>query len=1082
MATTEPGAGPIAERSEQPPEEPGAGPLAEPGDEPTIEPGGKPIEADRGEPLTEAGALAAAACHEPFRVAWTELEEELRHAAVDILRTGVAGHGELISSVGLDADPPADWLQRSDALLQYRRGVDDHLLQPLRNFFRKVRLATTVEGAATAVLEEGTKACADLASEVPSTWPEGALDRSPRDDIRRRFGKALARVVSAARKAGEERSLPLRAVASRHFDLVIVPLLEGLAIETLASWGRWSKQLEMAFAEWGSGALPALVRAEILDVDEESDEVWVEVREAAQTLQGTLESIAEQNPQAEPTNAARAHLDRARGSLESDLALGGSFLFRPTAPGPPPALSALNKQAEALSEWHDAVGARMHLYQALLGVLSGATAVQRRMVFRFRDQCLKGMPQLIEIAAGLDDLRANLTEPGAQDGVSGRVDMIDAEIGSALDHATSAIAEPEVVEAATGDIANATVDALLGMIRQTPAKLLLHALDSEVPKRGRPAETRALPLQELARQSFDALRMERIRSANAGLVEAMARVRADVSELRTVYSFARNEALGELEADEVGARDRADDLISGALRNIAEALRAQATQMDAALLGAQRELASEIADGSTALVDRVGAGRMEARLFAARSRATDLLALARERWGPPLVRAWKRVLVQVVRVWRLGAGILRRGSAIVGSAPPAASAARSLRALADPRAATADRPLVYQRLFTLHPISDPALLAGRETELEEATVQWKRWHDDDGVPLIVRGRPGQGVTSFLNVLGSRIESDGARVVHVVLRERITDEERLADLLSTSLELPPTKSLDQLSAAIFDSDPDALPSVVSLDNLEHLYLRVPGGTDLIERLLTLMSETEPRVFWIGGITFSAWQLVETAEPNATSQVEVLNLEPLGSRAMRAAVMLRHRRSGLAVRYPEPTSGRMLLRQRLRRRRKPELFQSMLEEDHFERLHRTSGGHLGLALFQWLSAADFETGDGVLMRSPQRPDFSVLDALSLTQNFTLKAFLEHRSLTLEEHDRIFRLPREESYQIFESLRNRQLLEPLSVEGGGPGRPLRDSRASPLPRASAAHRGCDRTPTGPQHRPLNRAESRLRASPFA
>jgi hypothetical protein len=66
----------------------------------------------------------------------------------------------------------------------------------------------------------------------------------------------------------------------------------------------------------------------------------------------------------------------------------------------------------------------------------------------------------------------------------------------------------------------------------------------------------------------------------------------------------------------------------------------------------------------------------------------------------------------------------------------------------------------------------------------------------------------------------------------------------------------------------------------------------------------------------------------------------------------------------------------------------------------------------------------------MELPQRPDFSLLDQLSLTQNFTLKAFLEHRTLTIEEHDRIFRLPHHESYQVFESLRNRQLIEEVAA----------------------------------------------------
>ena len=99
-----------------------------------------------------------------------------------------------------------------------------------------------------------------------------------------------------------------------------------------------------------------------------------------------------------------------------------------------------------------------------------------------------------------------------------------------------------------------------------------------------------------------------------------------------------------------------------------------------------------------------------------------------------------------------------------------------------------------------------------------------------------------------------------------------------------------------------------------------------------------------------------------------------------------------------------------------------------------LQRTSGGHMRLALFQWLTAVDFEAGDGVLVRAPEKPNFSVLESLALTQSFTLKAFMEHRTLTLDEHDRIFRLPHHESFQIFESLGNRHLIGPVRASSEG------------------------------------------------
>jgi len=150
-------------------------------------------------------------------------------------------------------------------------------------------------------------------------------------------------------------------------------------------------------------------------------------------------------------------------------------------------------------------------------------------------------------------------------------------------------------------------------------------------------------------------------------------------------------------------------------------------------------------------------------------------------------------------------------------------------------------------------------------------------------------------------------------------------------------------------------------------------------------------------------------------------------------LQETVLQRHRRSGLRLRFVEPREGRALLRRRLRRLRGTEGHQRLLEDDFFEQLHRISDGNLKLALFHWLLAADFESEEGaVSMRPLVRPDFAVLDALDTSQNFTLKALLEHRTLTLDEHRAVFRLPRQESYQVFEALQNRRLIEELAPAG--------------------------------------------------
>jgi hypothetical protein len=551
--------------------------------------------------------------------------------------------------------------------------------------------------------------------------------------------------------------------------------------------------------------------------------------------------------------------------------------------------------------------------------------------------------------------------------------------------------------------------------------------------RRRRAESRPLPVQELARQSFDALRIERIRASTGGLVTTIGGVVEDIRGLPEVFAFARDEALREIDSRGVGVAEQAFELLEGALSRMADSLETRIDDLDKAIHAAHARLAGEIAEGSRGLLGRVGAGRMQAQLLAARSRAADLFASLSERWAPRLRRGVERSRSALGRVAAWLNRLWDKARAFLGREPTAdLTATRALQSLAEVQALVEGLPLVYQRLFTLEPVTDPAMLAGRTIELEAAMARWQRWHADRGVPLVVRGRQRSGVTSFLRVLAGRIQGEGHRALALSLDHRLSCEAEMAAFISNGLGLPPVDTLDQLARAIFAVEGRFLPGAVTLDNLEHVYLRVPRGTDLAERLLTLMAETEPRIFWVGGISASAWQLIATAEPTAVSQMDVLDLPPLGAEAMRSAILARHRRSGLDVRYEEAVTKGARIRRRLRGMRDGKGFRQLLEDEFFEQLYRASGGHLGLAFYLWVQSASFDPEEGVIMSLPRRPDFSVLEQLSLTQNFTLKAFLEHRTLTLEEHDRIFRLPRHESYQIFESLRNRQLILAAGREG--------------------------------------------------
>ncbi|MDH3270106.1 MAG: hypothetical protein OEN56_02165 [Gemmatimonadota bacterium] len=985
--------------------------------------------------LPDPTSLVHEACHEPFRSAISAIETHITGAVVEALRQAETTHTRLVAEAMLDGESPADWETRADLLGNYRRRVASDVLGPMRAALREpgplVRIATELSSA----LEEANNRALALPREVESTWPEGALQARDSDSVGRRIGKFFGRVVSKARKAGEPRSVPVRAVAQHHLGTSVTPQIDRAAAESLSTWADWSRNIELAWIDWGDRALPALVRSELPDQPDQPDEStdpadlpWNEIGEAAIAFDRTLDELAASCPLEDFAAEMRNRLEVAAATLESDLGVAGSFIFKPADDQPSaPSLVRVATMMPRLEKWDDGVENRLHVYESLLGILAGATAVQRRLVWRVREDHLSGAKRLPDFAVALERVAQDFSCRGTDHATArSRLQSLEAEVRSVLEPTESAIPPSEGIEKTIQKGSDATVEALLSMVKQAPAALELHAEDGRLPRGGRKIETRSLALQELARQAFDAMRIERIRASTANLVGSIDDVRADIAELPNVFDFAFEAAKAELETGESGAQERAEGLAKEALLSMAESLRNAERSLNTAVRRAQARLATEVSDGALGLLDRVAAGRMTARLLAARSGFAELRATLNERWGPPVEAATHWLMARLRFIQRLASRGLRKGTEIVGTGPATgAASAQTLRMLADADAMLADLPLVYQRLFTLQPLKEPSLLAGRTGELADGLDRWNRWQSEDGIPLIVRGRPGAGVTTYLNILAAKIAEDGGNVVQLSLDRRNENEATLAPRLAKALRLEAVSTLDELAKAIFEVHPDELPGAVSIDNLEHTYLRVPGGTDLVERFLTLMSETEPRVFWIAGVTSSAWQLIVTSEPTATSQVDVLELAELSNEALREAVILRHRRSGLPLRYEEPEAGRRLLRRRLRRLRDREGFEELLADDFFVQLEKTSSRNLRLALFQWLRAADFEQSEGVLMHRPERPDFSMLDNLGLTQNFTLKAFLEHRTLSLEEHDRIFRLPRHESYQIFESLQNRHLI---------------------------------------------------------
>ncbi|MDT8340576.1 MAG: hypothetical protein RQ751_03605 [Longimicrobiales bacterium] len=807
--------------------------------------------------------------------------------------------------------------------------------------------------------------------------------------------------------------------------------------------------------EEGAGATPA----EVAHALQRALDDLVEGREAAAT-DGT--------PREEAARTAERALLRVRAAARVS---GTSLATRPPR-GEADRLvrlrARMERQAELWRQWHEAAAGRLRLAAA---VLDFRATVDQTLTRMYDEVLARAVLEPGErLAAGRDallGLRDATPGPESPSGGGSAPEPEDAraamaaEVEALLTRARAAL-EAEVLEPLAPDALQAEVrraadraaEALADALRSLPERIEVHALRAAgagtAPDPERP--TRRVTPQEAARQALDALQLESLRISVAPLLDALREAGAACAGVPGVVEYNLETARSELLAEEPDTvLEDARILVVQGLERSARALE----QVSAELLPPYDEFGVRahgvIHRALTQAHERLTAeGAVQEQIRDLRSR---LQARAQEllRWGGTRWVAVRRRLshlmgrgrVRILRLVRRGRAALVAEAAQEGEAERALEVIRSVPALLEPL------PLVYRRLFAFQPVSDPALLVGREEEKAWVSRRFNAWAEGVHVPSVLVGPLTVGHTSLFNVLAASLFRE-ARMVRLTFPDRCRTLEAVAERVHAVLAEAGVMeaagdgaSLERLARALLDAPraadgaPDPPPPLVVLtEGLSHLFLRIPGGAAPLERFLEFQARTSPAVFWLSGASRPLWKLLEKLEPRATALVTTGPVSTLERDDLEAALMVRHQRSGVPLEFLAPEDANPLLRRRLRRANDEPAREALLREEYFDRLFRASQGNVAMAILLWLKSADFSAQEGWLQLRPPRPlSFGFLEALDLGLDFALKAFLEHGSLTLEEYTAVFAVPEDDAYQALEALRGRSLLERLDAAGGIP-----------------------------------------------
>ena len=978
----------------------------------------------------------ALAVHEPFAAAWRDHEEEGWRRTRRTLERVAAAHEAALAGLASHAEtaphPPGDGADGKDAVAEYRRRVARRVLRPLHVLLGHTALAEPLHRSLVAAADRARNGAMELPERVVAAAEGDALAVSAglgaAAAVKRFWARALRPIVWRH----QVHEVEVSSLAVEHLERDVLPCQRRAFRDGQRGRAGWLGRVEQAWSEWVAAVLlpPKGQQAgEPREIMNPTPGCLAAARRLQDELQALRDGIA-----AASGREAGEDFVRPTTTLAARVAVAGTFVA-PSPTDAPPAFDDAGL-AERWDGWGREAASRLELHVALLAMRAAADAIRLRLMDRW-DETTRTVDALLDRLAatlneGVERARRLPEDPGR---LGPGLDSERERTLPALRRCTAELEDFGPVTDALTRRAEVAVEDLEATCLQLP-EVTVHDLPEAGEAIRRPGtDARTVPTPELAVQAFDTLRMERIRTAPAAVAQALERVRSEVIELDQVASYGFQAARAELEDGAADAAARALVLVTDGLSRASDKVEVARAALHDGRAAAGDRVKREVLDGAEHLVrrataDRLAAGYLDARTYLATEVAQD----------------WRRLRGRAVRRGLRVLAALRTLGARLRSLPSALGIRPAVQTTADPAANTLASaaefvrtlPVVYQRLFAFEPVTDPRFLAGRDDELDEVAACWTRWEAGGPGSLVVIAPPEAGVTSFLNIVSTRLGEE-PRGVRQTLRERIREEGDLAVRLATWLGLGRADSLDDLARAVQKSAPGSIPRFVILESAEHLHMRAPGGGRLFQRFLAFVSQTESRVFWIVTLTSSAWQLLRTREPSFVTDVQRLVLEPLGPGELREAITSRHLRSGLPLEYVEPRARTAALRTRAHRIRRSDRQWELIEKDYFERLHRASLGSIRLALFHWLHSADFTTAEGRLLVRPLEPLRPPTDLLDLDRCFALKAILDHGTLTATEYREVLRTSVTECVHTLRSLEEDHFIASAGDREGAAGQPV-------------------------------------------
>jgi dephospho-CoA kinase len=334
-------------------------------------------------------------------------------------------------------------------------------------------------------------------------------------------------------------------------------------------------------------------------------------------------------------------------------------------------------------------------------------------------------------------------------------------------------------------------------------------------------------------------------------------------------------------------------------------------------------------------------------------------------------------------------------------------------------------PYIYRRLFQIVPLKEERFFFGRSNAL--ATVQEDFDLFKDGYPqsIAIIGEKGSGKTTLLNFAEKETFGEFP-IIKVVITHTILNEEELLKIFETGFGPEKFSSLDELQQILLQNDNR---QIIIIEDIHNLFLRVIDGFDLMEKLLSLISNTSDKHLWVVTSGIYGWNYLDEVLNISKYFKRLVNLSGLETQQVEDVIITRHTVSGFLLRFE--ASDEYVNNRNFSKLTSEDERQKFLRKAFFNKLSKESDGNIRTALYYWLSAIKNFQEQEVMVKMDFELDHAFLFNLPNEEIYTLAAFIQHEYLNGDEYASIFQRTIADSQLLLNRMYKRGFLNRLGNE---------------------------------------------------